>query len=142
MADYYTQMSFHIESFPEELDRFLEMFNKLEEERLESDEGSLGISATKTKTLTKQADDCIWIHDEDGYVDIDALVDLIQEWMHTSEYNLNPVGFEWASTCSKPRLDAFGGGAVMVAKNCAKWLHTGQWLGSTIETELDFPTPD
>ena len=125
MADYYTQVSFEIESFPAELDRFMEMYDKLNAKH-HNDDLTLGVSATKAKTM--QSNDCIWIHDDDGCVDIEALVDLIQIWMQTSEYSHDPVGFEWANTCNKPRLDAFGGGAVMITKGGTRWLHTGQWL--------------
>jgi hypothetical protein len=38
------------------------------------------------------------------------------------------VSIEASHTCSKPRLDAFGGAAAFVTKNCEKWLSTQHWL--------------
>lgn len=38
------------------------------------------------------------------------------------------VGFEWADTCSKPRLDAFGGGAMFVTATEIRGMHTSRWL--------------
>ena len=40
-------------------------------------------------------------------------------------------GFEYASSCSKPRLDAFSGGAAFIdlgARRETDWVNTGAWL--------------
>ncbi len=42
---------------------------------------------------------------------------------------LKPMGFEWSNTCSKARLDAFGGGAVWITKEGTEWMTTCGWLG-------------
>ena len=50
----------------------------------------------------------IWLHSENG--GIDAVCAFIQHLLQ----KFNPLGrmeFEWANDCTKPRLDAFGGGA-------------------------------
>jgi hypothetical protein len=38
------------------------------------------------------------------------------------------VTFEWSHDCSKPRVDAYGGGAAIVTANEIKTMNTGQWL--------------
>ena len=38
------------------------------------------------------------------------------------------VTFEWSHDCSRPRLDAYGGGAAIVTARKIKTLSTGQWL--------------
>jgi hypothetical protein len=37
-------------------------------------------------------------------------------------------GFEWATTCSRPRPGEFSGGAVFVTATTAEWMPAGQWL--------------
>jgi hypothetical protein len=38
------------------------------------------------------------------------------------------VGFEWAHTCSRPVLGAFGGGAALVTAENVEYLNTATWL--------------
>ena len=40
-------------------------------------------------------------------------------------------GFAYAETCSRPRLDGFGGGAIVLdlaRPEPVEWVHTGEWL--------------
>ena len=36
--------------------------------------------------------------------------------------------FEWSNDCSKPRVDAYGGGAALVTARKIKSMNTGTWL--------------
>lgn len=38
------------------------------------------------------------------------------------------VSFEWSHDCSKPRTDAYGGGAAVVAAQDIKTMSTSAWL--------------
>lgn len=67
----------------------------------------------------------IWFYTEETF-NGDDLAELIHELI--CEFSLPPFGFEWANTCSKPRLDAFGGGAVWITKDGFEWLSTNNWL--------------
>ena len=42
------------------------------------------------------------------------------------------VGFTWASTCSKPRLDEFDGGGVVVSATDKKWMNASSWVHETL----------
>ena len=55
----------------------------------------------------------IWLYD-DECLDIDTLTSFIFHLVN--KFQLGPVGFTWAETCSKPRLDEFSGGAVVVSQ--------------------------
>ena len=44
------------------------------------------------------------------------------------------VGFHWAYTCSRMRLDEFGGGAVVFKKNSEKWMDTEFFIHDTINS--------
>ena len=35
---------------------------------------------------------------------------------------------EWSNDCSKPRVDAFGGGAAFITARKIKSINTGEWL--------------
>jgi hypothetical protein len=68
----------------------------------------LGITAHYDETEGR-----LWICDEAGRPNIDALAALIQRllpcWL--------PIGFEWSHDCSKPRTDAFGGGWCLITED-------------------------
>ena len=52
-------------------------------------------------------------------------------------------GFVWALTCSKPRLDGFGGGAQLIdldARKSLAWLDCDHWLQGALDPEFDIDT--
>jgi hypothetical protein len=64
--------------------------------------------------------DGLWIHaDESGQPE--HVVPLVQEFLRRFRPQ-GHVGFEWADTCSSPRLDQFGGGACLITVHDAKWM--------------------
>ena len=77
----------------------------------------------------------VWLHSE--YGGVDAVCVFIQHLLK----KFNPQGrviFEWSHDCSKPRTDAYGGGAAIVTSNEIKTMSTGQWL---TENAGDVPAP-
>lgn len=69
---------------------------------------------------------CLWIHsDESGSVDGAAI--FVQMLMRIFGLK-DPVGFEWANTCSKLRVDSFGGGAIWVTAQEIDSCSSGDWL--------------
>jgi hypothetical protein len=50
----------------------------------------------------------LWLHHDES-IDLEQLEELVSELLDALEIDL-PFICTWASTCSKPRLDAFGGG--------------------------------
>ena len=49
-------------------------------------------------------------------------------------------GFIWALTCSKPRLDGFGGGAQLIdlgERRSLAWLDCEHWLASNLDAAAD-----
>lgn len=49
---------------------------------------------------------------------------------------IQPVGLMWADTCSKPRIDGFSGGAIVVWKGEAEWHNAETWLDKAIEARM------
>lgn len=67
----------------------------------------------------------IWLHSDCGA--IDAVCLFIQHLLQ----KFNPdgrIGFEWSNDCSKPRLDAYGGGAAIVTAKNIQSMTTIEWL--------------
>ena len=67
----------------------------------------------------------LWLHSE--YGGIDAVCAFIQHLLR----KFNPtghLGFEWSHDCSRPRTDAYGGGAALVTARTVKVMNTGDWL--------------
>jgi len=85
--------------------------------------------------------------DESG--DIELVANLLQSAM--VKFNINePVGLEFACTCSKMRADEFGGGAVVIAKDGQYWMNTSTFVqekirelnkAKTAEASVNGPTP-
>lgn len=72
----------------------------------------------------------LWVrHDESAFIEslAECLVLLLRA-VHGPDHD-KVVGFEWSNECSRPRLDAFGGGAVVItskgwdARNTRTLLH-------------------
>lgn len=71
-------------------------------------------------------DGSLWLHSDESGVPEDAAA-VAQEFLARFRPHAS-VGFEWANTCSKPGLDAFGGGAVVITAGQQRWLSSAQWL--------------
>jgi hypothetical protein len=67
----------------------------------------------------------LWLHSDTG--GIEAVCVFIQHLLQ----KFNPTGvvtFEWSHDCSKPRTDAYGGGAAIVTAQEIKTINTSDWL--------------
>jgi hypothetical protein len=67
----------------------------------------------------------IWVHGDD--VDPEWVAGVVRVAIRRFEPGLR-WGFEWSNDCSRPRLDAYGGGAVVVTADAVEWTNTGEWL--------------
>ena len=71
----------------------------------------------------------LWLHSSDG--GIDAVCAFIQHLLERFDPT-GSVSLEWSNDCSKPRVDAFGGGAALITAKKIKSISTGQWLDRQI----------
>lgn len=71
----------------------------------------------------------LWIRDE-GSGDPECVIAFVL--LCAEAFDLKGIwGFEYANTCSRPRLDAFGGGAHAIdltARKSIGWVSTNEWL--------------
>ena len=77
-------------------------------------------------------DDGLWVHSNLGGVNI--LLEAVSEWQIKFKKK-DPWLLEWASTCSKPRLDSFSGGAAVVYKGDIKYFHAHDELMGWVEIQ-------
>jgi hypothetical protein len=67
----------------------------------------------------------LWLHSQDDGVD--AVCAFVQHLLQ--KFNpQGPVTFEWSNDCSKPRVNAYGGGAALITAHKIKTMSTGQWV--------------
>ena len=127
MANYNTEISFLIDCTPAEA----ELFNIIVENAeaaAEDDEdldwcGGFDVEVGGTG---------LWIWSEEN-VDVDDLTNCLQEWMQLDEVSVRYVAFAWACTCSKPRPEAFGGGAIFCTATSSTFTNTDQWMQAKIQ---------
>ena len=67
----------------------------------------------------------LWLHSSDG--GIDAVCAFIQHLLQRFAPG-DHVTLEWSNDSSKPRVDAFGGGAALITARKIKTISTGEWL--------------
>jgi hypothetical protein len=135
MADYFTKFSLVLPLPNEAAQAYaLDLTNKAERlQRGEEVPGELPSSLMEVveiwnfETATDNRDGKweLWLHGEFG--GIDALCVFIQHLLQ----KFNPSGrvsFEWSNDCSKPRVDAYGGGAAIITAKKIKSMNTTEWL--------------
>ncbi len=144
MADYFTTFSFEISKkdvdFPlKDIAQLIDAYRDREYDDLPTwykDKFSIDDFGEDTveeymNIGYKLEDECLWIYSEE-YPNIDALVSIINSVM--KHYKSNKyVSFEYAYTCSKLRLDGFGGGAVFITSSRIKYHSTHGWIQEQIK---------
>lgn len=122
MADYYMQYSFAVENITPEEEAWVI-------KRLEWDEDPRYYPLCPYCAFENASDGSrsLWIHDDEGGSELDVLAEMLQEFLirfRPGQY----IAFSWADTCSKPRIDSFGGGAVFITAIDILWMNTYDWI--------------
>ena len=71
----------------------------------------------------------LWLHSMNG--GLDAVCEFIQHLLQKFDPKSH-VTFEWSHDCSKPRVDAYGGGAAFITAKEIKSMSTEDWLNQQI----------
>lgn len=138
MADYYTNFSFIVSLNTAEQQAYaLELFQQMNAIR-EGDD----IPPEFPAALLSDADDCVfeldagsephelWCHSSSGGTD--AVCGFMQHLLA----RFHPTGvvtFEWSHDCSRPRTDAYGGGAALITATEIKTFSTAEWLREQLQ---------
>ncbi len=130
MADYFTHFSCLLEVGAANVEAALALYAQMARDLEADDDLSIGFTALAAPGSASD----LWLYDEASgepeHVIAFALCcaeafDLKGRW-----------GFCWALTCSRPRLDGFGGGAQLLDLGTRKslaWVDCSQWLATQIE---------
>lgn len=134
MADYYTNFSIIIPLKDDiQKQHALDISHIASSNRFEESELPANFPDSLKEVVedwTFELEDCeegIWLHSESG--GIDAACAFIQHLLQKFDPD-SSVELEWSHDCSKPRTDAFGGGAAYITAQAIKTMTTSEWLRS------------
>lgn len=135
MADYFTHFSCLIDvGSAEKAARALALFHDLRAAEQDADEPEVaGFDLVRQDAPEGST---LWIHD-DAQGDVEAVIRFVLRL--AEELDLTGLwGFEYGLSCSRPRLDAFGGGAHVIdlgARKSIGWTSTHEWLAAALNGE-------
>lgn len=132
MADYFTHFSCLLDvGTPENAARALALYTALFEEGASEEPPSDGFLLS---IQPEHGGTALWMRD-DVTGDPERVIQFVRRC--AEQFQLSGLwGFQYANTCSKPRLDGFGGGAhVLDLATCETiaWTYTDGWLASVLD---------
>lgn len=159
MADYYTLVSFEVRASREEADYAKDLYSAIEEAIEDGGGGEIVEFSDDTPEQVKAdalefylthidepvigfnmeeqrcgEDIALWFS-VPGEGNIDMLCEFVEHLV--IKFSWPPVIFHWSNTCSKPRTDAYGGGACIITKKGVHYMNTYQWATQKL-LELEF----
>lgn len=135
MADYFTHFSCLLDTgSPENAAKAMALFHRLRAEEAAADEPAFdGFELVQQDGPSGSQ---LWIHDDDQG-DVEGVINFVLRL--AEELNLTGLwGFDYANTCSRPRVEAFGGGAHVIdlgARKSIGWISTHEWLKAVLNGE-------
>ncbi|TKD13476.1 hypothetical protein FBT96_19435 [Rhodobacter capsulatus] len=135
MADYFTHFSCLIDvGTAEKATRALALFHALR--AADEDANDPEVAGFDLALQDAPEGSILWIHD-DEHGDVEAVIRFVLRL--AEDLDLTGLwGFQYALTCSRPRLDAFGGGAHVIdlgARKSIGWSSTNEWLAAALNGE-------
>ena len=132
MADYFTHFSCLLDvGMPETAARALDLYNQLSEDGASEEPPSDGFLLS---IQPEHGGSKLWMRD-DVTGDPERLIQFVIRC--AAEFHLTGRwGFQYANTCSRPRLDGFGGGAHVLdlaTGQTVAWIYTNGWLAEVID---------
>ena len=131
MADYFTNFSVVLPLTKQQQEYAMQVAKQVEQHRFHDEPlpadfpESLKVEVENWTFETKANDNGIWIHSQ--YGGQDAACVFIQHLLQKFSF-AGGVAFEWSHDCSKPRTDAYGGGATFITAKRIKTMTTHEWL--------------
>lgn len=131
MADYYTHFSCVLDvGTPDNAAQALDLYNKLVEEGASEDPPPEGFLLS---IQPEHGGIKLWMRD-DVTGDPECLIQFVKRCAATFGLT-GRWGFQYANTCSRPRLNAFGGGAHVLdlaTGETVSWIYTDGWLAEVL----------
>jgi hypothetical protein len=135
MADYFTHFSCLLDvGTPGKAALALALFQELRAADQDADEPEVAGFGLTCRDAPEGS--TLWIHDDD-HGDVEAVIRFVL-YLAEELYLTGLWGFQYALTCSRPRLDAFGGGAHVIdlgARKSVGWTSTQEWLVAALNGE-------
>ncbi len=130
MANYFTHFSCLLDvGTADKAARALALFHELRDADQDADEPQ--VAGFELARHDAPEGSTLWIHDDDNG-DVEAVIAFVLRL--AEDLDLTGLwGFEYAMTCSRPRLDGFGGGAHVIdltARRSIAWISTNEWLAA------------
>ncbi len=129
MADYFTSFSVLLPVGAGNVEAALALYDQFEAE-LEADNQSVGFLAEKDEP----GSDAVWLWDNGGGGDPEHVI--AYAFRCAEAFSLTGSwGFHFSLSCSRPRLDGFGGGAQVLdlgRRSSVDWVDTGHWLAEQL----------
>jgi len=134
MADYFTQFSCVLDvRTAANAEQALLIFHTIEQE-LNSTGENLGFEMTTDASMKAGA---LWLH-SDGHGEPEHVVDFVLRCAETFVLT-GRWSFTWGLSCSRPRLDGFGGGARILdlgERKTVAWIDTAHWADEQVNAGL------
>ena len=132
MADYFTHFSCLLDvGTPQNAARALDLYNALSEAGAAEEPPSEGFLVS---IQPEHGSSRLWLRD-DVSGDPERLIQFVIRC--AAEFQLTGRwGFQYANTCSRPRLDGFGGGAHVLdlaTGETVAWTYTDGWLAEILD---------
>ena len=131
MADFFTHFSCVLDvGTPDNTARALDLYNALMDENAQEDPPS---DAFLLSIQPEHGGSQLWIRDG-AMGDPQTVITFVLRCAEVLDLK-GRWGFQWANTCSRPRIDAFGGGAQVLDLGLRKtiaWTDTSGWLARTL----------
>ena len=143
MADYFTQFSCLIDvGSADKAARALALFQSLR--AADQDAEDPEVSGFDLVHQDAPEGSSLWIHD-DEHGDVEAVIRFVLRLAENLDLT-GLWGFQYGLSCSRPRLDAFGGGAHVIdlgarksidlgARKSIGWTSTQEWLAAALNGE-------
>jgi hypothetical protein len=134
MADYFTKFSVVLDlKEPEQQAYAMDLADKAARYRTDDSPVPADFPTDLVEVLedwtfeTEKDTGGVWLQSD--YGGIDAVCAFIQHLLQKFKPQGN-VSFEWSHDCSKPRADAYGGGAAYITAHEIKTMNTSDWLNA------------
>ena len=132
MADYFTHFSCLLDvGAPEKAALALDLYNALSAEGASEDPPSEGFLLS---IQPEHGGTNLWMRD-DGAGDPERVIQFVKRC--ATQFGLTGLwGLQYANSCSRPRIDGFGGGAHVLdlaTGETVDWIYTDGWLSSVLE---------
>ncbi len=141
MADYFTQFSCIFDvGTAENATRAHQIHDDLAEQLEEHENASIGFDMDYDRDPKTGA---LWIYSDDGDGDPEHVMTFVK--LCAEAFNLQGRwGFVWSQTCSRPRLDGFGGGAQVIdlsRRESLEWVDCQHWVAERTAPDAADSTP-